>query len=72
MYDIVKLGIWVLIVDDYFVVLFGCCILFVLDYLIWIEEVMDVKFGYCVYVSKWFDVIVIDISLFDVFGFELM
>ena len=72
MQDTAKPGTRVLIVDDHPVVLSGCRTLFASDHSIRIEEATDAKSGHRAYVSKRPDVAVIDISLPDVSGFELM
>ena len=72
MQDTAKPATRVLIVDDHPVVLSGCRTLFASDHSIRIEEATDAKSGHRAYVSKRPDVIVIDISLPDVSGFELM
>src|SRR5437773_10107702 len=65
-------AIKVLIVDDHPVVLSGCRSLFASDNSVKIDEATDAKSGHRAYVSKRPDVTVIDISLPDVSGFELM
>lgn len=72
MQDTAKPGTRVLIVDDHPVVLSGCRTLFASDHSIRIDEATDAKSGHRAYVSKRPDVTVIDISLPDVSGFELM
>ncbi len=72
MQDTAKPATRVLIVDDHPVVLSGCRTLFATDHSIRIDEATDAKSGHRAYVSKRPDVTVIDISLPDVSGFELM
>ena len=72
MQNTAKPGTRVLIVDDHPVVLSGCRTLFASDHSIRIDEATDAKSGHRAYVSKRPDVTVIDISLPDVSGFELM
>ena len=72
MQDTAKMATRVLIVDDHPVVLSGCRTLFASDHSIRIDEASDAKSGHRAYVSKRPDVTVIDISLPDVSGFELM
>jgi DNA-binding NarL/FixJ family response regulator len=62
----------VLIVDDHPVVLSGCRSLFASDKTVKIEEATDAKSGHRAYLAKKPDVTVIDITLPDVSGFELM
>jgi DNA-binding NarL/FixJ family response regulator len=62
----------VLIVDDHPVVLSGCRSLFASNKTVKIEEAMDAKSGHRAYLAKKPDVTVIDITLPDVSGFELM
>jgi DNA-binding NarL/FixJ family response regulator len=62
----------VLIVDDHPVVVSGCRSLFASDDTVRIDEAGDAKSGHRAYVQKRPDVIVIDIKLPDVSGFELM
>ncbi len=72
MQDTAKPATRVLIVDDHPVVLSGCRTLFASDHSIRIDEATDAKSGHRAYVSRRPDVTVIDISLPDVSGFELM
>src|SRR5246127_3815114 len=72
MQDTAKPATRVLIVDDHPVVLSGCRTLFASDHSIRIDEASDAKSGHRAYISKRPDVTVIDISLPDVSGFELM
>src|SRR3954470_23599685 len=72
MQDAAKPATRVLIVDDHPVVLSGCRTLFASDHSIRIDEATDAKSGHRAYVTKRPDVIVIDIKLPDVSGFELM
>ena len=72
MQDTAKPATRVLIVDDHPVVLSGCRTLFASDHSIRIDEATDAKSGHRAYISKRPDVTVIDISLPDVSGFELM
>ena len=62
----------VLIVDDHPVVLSGCRSLFASDNTVKIEEATDAKSGHRAYLARKPDVTVIDITLPDVSGFELM
>ena len=72
MQDTVKPAMRILIVDDHPVVVFGCRSLFAADHSIRIDEASDAKSGHRAFVSKRPDVTLIDISLPDVSGFELM
>jgi len=62
----------ILIVDDHPVVVSGCRSLFASDKAVKIDEAADANSGYRAFVQKRPDVIVIDIKLPDVSGFELM
>jgi DNA-binding NarL/FixJ family response regulator len=62
----------ILIVDDHPVVVSGCRSLFASDKTVKIDEAADANSGYRAFVQKRPDVIVIDIKLPDVSGFELM
>ncbi|MDP1584645.1 MAG: response regulator transcription factor [Bradyrhizobium sp.] len=62
----------ILIVDDHPVVLSGCRALFAGDSSIRIDEASDAKSGHRAFSQKKPDVIVIDVNLPDVSGFELM
>jgi DNA-binding NarL/FixJ family response regulator len=62
----------ILIVDDHPVVLSGCKALFAGDNSIRIDEASDAKSGHRAFSQKKPDVIIIDINLPDVSGFELM
>lgn len=72
MHETAKQATRVLIVDDHPVVLYGCRALFAVDSTIRIDEASDAKSGHRAFVSRRPDVTVIDISLPDVSGFELM
>src|SRR5215468_10312663 len=72
MQDSAKPATRVLIVDDHPVVVFACRSLFAADHSIRIAEASDAKSGHRAFVSKRPDVTLIDISLPDVSGFELM
>ena len=72
MHDAVKSATKVLIVDDHPVVVSGCRTLFATDQSIRVDEANDAKSGHRAFVSKRPDVTLIDISLPDVSGFELM
>src|SRR6476469_3048167 len=72
MQDTTKPGTRVLIVDDHPVVLSVCRTLFASDHSIRIDEATDARSGHRAYVSRKPDVTVIDITLPDVSGFELM
>jgi DNA-binding NarL/FixJ family response regulator len=72
MQDNAKSSTKVLIVDDHPVVLTGCRSLFAGDPSVRIEEAGDARSGHRAYVQKKPDVTVIDISLPDLSGFELM
>jgi DNA-binding NarL/FixJ family response regulator len=61
-----------LIVDDHPVVVSGCRSLFASDPSITVEEAVDEKSGHRAYLAKRPDVIIIDINLPDLSGFELM
>src|ERR1700759_1585859 len=61
-----------LIVDDHPVVVSGCRSLFASDKSVKIEEAADAKTGHRGFTQKRPDVILIDIELPDVYGFELM
>jgi DNA-binding NarL/FixJ family response regulator len=67
-----KPGTRVLIVDDHPVVLWGFRSLFASDTTVTIEEATDGRSGHRAYFSRKPDVMVIDIKLPDVSGFELM
>ena len=67
-----KLATKVLIVDDHPVVVSGCRSLFASDPSVKINGAGDAKAGYCAFVQDKPDVVVIDIKLPDVSGFELM
>ena len=62
----------ILIVDDHPVVVSGCRSLFASDKAVKIEEAADANSGYRAFQQKRPDVIIIDIKLPDVSGFELM
>jgi len=62
----------ILIVDDHPVVVSGCRSLFATDKSVKIDEAVDANSGYRAFQQKRPDVIVIDIKLPDVSGFELM
>ena len=62
----------ILIVDDHPVVVSGCRSLFASDKAVKIDEAADANSGYRAFIQKRPDVIVIDIKLPDVSGFELM
>ena len=62
----------VLIVDDHPVVLSGCRSLFAADSTVNIHVATDAKSGHRAYVSLQPDVMVIDVKLPDISGFELM
>jgi DNA-binding NarL/FixJ family response regulator len=70
--SIVKSVTRVLVVDDHPVVVSGCRSLFASDVSVKIDEAGDVKSGHKAFVTRRPDVTVIDISLPDVSGFELM
>ena len=72
MQDTAKSTTRVLIVDDHPVVLSGCRALFASDASVRIEEASDAKSGHRVFLTKKPDVVLIDIKLPDVSGFELM
>lgn len=72
MQDSPKSPIKVLIVDDHPVVVQGCRSLFSSDRAISIEEAGDARSGHRAFLQKRPDVIIIDIKLPDVSGFELM
>ena len=67
-----KLATKVLIVDDHPMIVSGCRSLFAADPSIKIEGAGDAKTGYFAFVQRQPDVVVIDIKLPDVSGFELM
>ena len=67
-----KLATKVLIVDDHPVVVSGCRSLFASDPSVKIDGAGDAKTGYSAFVHQKPDVVVIDIKLPDVSGFELM
>jgi DNA-binding NarL/FixJ family response regulator len=67
-----KLTTKVLIVDDHPVVVSGCKSLFASDSSVKIKGAGDAKEGYLTFVQDKPDVVVIDIKLPDVSGFELM
>ena len=67
-----KLATKVLIVDDHPVVVSGCRSLFASDSSVKIDGAGDAKSGYQAFVQEKPDVVVIDIKLPDVSGFELM
>jgi DNA-binding NarL/FixJ family response regulator len=67
-----KLATKVLIVDDHPVVVSGCRSLFASDPSVKINGAGDAKAGYYAFVQDKPDVVVIDIKLPDVSGFELM
>lgn len=72
MQDTRKAPTRILIVDDHPVVLSGCKALFAGDSSIRIDEAGDAKSGHRAFSQKKPDVIIIDINLPDVSGFELM
>ena len=72
MKNFAKSGTRVLIVDDHPVVLSGCRSLFASDSTVKIDEATDARSGHRAYLSRKPDVTVIDITLPDVSGFELM
>ena len=72
MSDTQKLATKVLIVDDHPVVVSGCRSLFASDSSVSIEGAGNAKAGYQAFVQDKPDVVVIDIKLPDVSGFELM
>jgi DNA-binding NarL/FixJ family response regulator len=72
MQDTAKPTTRVLIVDDHPVVLSGCRSLFASDASVKIEEASDAKSGHRAFLAKKPDVVLIDIKLPDVSGFELM
>jgi len=72
MQDTAKSSTRVLIVDDHPVVLSGCRALFASDASVRIEEASDAKSGHRAFLAKKPDVVLIDIKLPDVSGFELM
>jgi DNA-binding NarL/FixJ family response regulator len=72
MKNFVRSPIKVLIVDDHPVVLSGCRSLFVSDNTVKLDEATDAKSGQKAYFSGQPNVTVIDITLPDVSGFELM
>jgi DNA-binding NarL/FixJ family response regulator len=72
MQNFAKPGTRVLIVDDHPVVLWGFRSLFASDTTVKIEEATDGRSGHRAYFSRKPDVMVIDIKLPDVSGFELM
>lgn len=72
MQDTQKAPTRILIVDDHPVVLSGCKALFAGDSSIRIDEAGDAKSGHRAFSQKKPDVIIIDINLPDVSGFELM
>jgi DNA-binding NarL/FixJ family response regulator len=72
MQNFAKPGTRVLIVDDHPMVLWGFRSLFASDTTVKIEEATDGRSGHRAYFSRKPDVMVIDIKLPDVSGFELM
>jgi DNA-binding NarL/FixJ family response regulator len=72
MSDNQKLATKVLIVDDHPVVVSGCKSLFASDSSVRIEGAGNAKAGYQAFVQDKPDIVVIDIKLPDVSGFELM
>jgi DNA-binding NarL/FixJ family response regulator len=70
--DTPKSATRILIVDDHPVVVSGCRSLFASDVSMRIDEASDAKSGHRAFIQKRPDVIVIDIKLPDVSGFELM
>ncbi|MBR0758587.1 response regulator transcription factor [Bradyrhizobium jicamae] len=72
MQDTAKSTTRVLIVDDHPVVLSGCRALFASDASVRIDEASDAKSGHRAFLAKKPDVVLIDIKLPDVSGFELM
>ena len=72
MRNFAKFGTRVLIVDDHPVVLWGFRSLFASDSTVKIDEATDARSGHRAYFSRKPDVMVIDIALPDVSGFELM
>jgi DNA-binding NarL/FixJ family response regulator len=72
MQDTARSSMRILIVDDHPVVVSGCRSLFASDKTVKIDEAADANSGYRAFVQKRPDVIVIDIKLPDVSGFELM
>lgn len=72
MHDTPKPATRILIVDDHPVVVSGCRSLFASDVSMRIDEASDAKSGHRAFIQKRPDVIVIDIKLPDVSGFELM
>ena len=72
MKNFIRPAIKVLIVDDHTVVLSGCRSLFASDKTVKLDEATDAKSGQKAYFSGKPNVTVIDITLPDVSGFELM
>ncbi len=72
MQDTAKSSIRILVVDDHPLVVSGCRSLFASDVSVKIDEAGDAKSGYSAFMRKRPDVVVIDIKLPDVSGFELM